>query len=102
MNSAIIIFGLSVAAGALWNGASLFCLRQLLRAWLGPQPSTRRAIAWVLVKFPLLYVLILFLFRSPGLSIVGFSLGFSVVLAAAIALLACRALPLGRAPTHVR
>lgn len=102
MSSAIAIFWLSVAAGAAWNLASLFCLRQLLRAWLGPQPSQRRAVAWVLVKFPLLYALVVFFFRSPQLSIVGFSLGFSVVLAVAMALFARHALTLGRTQTHVR
>lgn len=102
MNSAITIFWFSVAAGAAWNLASLVCLRRLLRAWLGPQPSQRRAIAWVLVKFPLLYALIVFLFRSPGLSVIGFSLGFSAVLAVALGFFARRALTLGRTQTHVR
>lgn len=102
MNSAITIFGLSAAAGAVWNLASLFCLRRLLRAWMGPQPSQRRAVAWVLVKFPLLYALVVCLFRMPQLSIVGFSLGFSVVLTAAMALFARRALTFGGTRAHVR
>lgn len=102
MNSAVTIFWFSVAAGAGWNLASLFCLRQLLRAWLGKRPSQRRAIAWVLVKFPLLYALIVFLFRSTWLSVIGFSVGFSVVLGAAMALFAKRAIALRQIPTHVR
>ena len=78
---------IGVAAGVAWNGASLWCLTQLLRAWLGPQPSRRRAIIWVVVKFPLLYALTFFLLRNAKVSIVGFGIGFSVVLFAAIGVL---------------
>lgn len=102
MSNAPAIFWLSIAAGAGWNIASLFCLRQLMRAWLGPRPSRRRAVAWVLVKFPLLYALVVFLFRSPQLSVIGFSLGFSAVLVVAMVCFARHALTLGRASTHVR
>jgi len=86
---------ISVVAGAAWNLASLWCLAQMLAAWLGSSQSAdrdsrggrslrRRAIGWLLVKFPLLYVLIVFLFRSPAISLVAFSIGFSVVLMTAV------------------
>ena len=73
-----------VLAGGAWNLASLWCLTQLVRAWLGPQPSRRRAIIWLAVKFPLLYAAIFLMFHRGMVSIVGFSIGFSVVLMAAI------------------
>lgn len=73
---------LGALVGGVWNLASLWCLMQVVRAWLGPQPSTRRAVLWLLVKFPLLYLLIFVLLRSPTISIVGFGIGFSMVLLA--------------------
>jgi len=75
---------LGVLAGGAWNLASLWCLTQLVRAWLGPQPSRRRAIVWLAVKFPLLYAAIFLIFHRGMVSIVGFSIGFSVVLMVAI------------------
>jgi len=71
---------LGVLAGALWNLASLWCLTQLLRAWLGPHPSRRRVLLWLLVKFPLFYLLVFVLLRHPAISIVGFGVGFTLVL----------------------
>ena len=76
--------------GAAWNGANLWCLRRLLAAWLGPRRSTRRAVGWLLVKFPLLYALAFVLLRR-GVSLVGFSVGFTLVLAAVIISLALSA-----------
>ncbi len=75
----------SVLVGGMWNVASLWCLAHLLRAWLGPQPSQRRTIGWLLVKFPLLYVAVIALLRSPAMSAVGFGIGFTVVLLIAMA-----------------
>lgn len=75
---------LSVAAGGAWNLASLWCLGQLLQAWLGPQPSRRRVIGWLLVKFPLLYLLAFGVIRSPLIAPEGFGAGFTVVLAAVV------------------
>ena len=72
------------AAGAAWNVASLWCLAQLLHAWLGPAPSTRRAVVWLVVKFPLLYGLTFVMLWHQAISVVGFGIGFSVVLVAAI------------------
>ena len=80
-----------VLAGGLWNLASLWCLSQLLAAWLGPQPSRRRAILWLSVKFPLLYLAAFALLRQPGLSLIGFGVGFSLVLVIAVAALAANA-----------
>ena len=80
-----------VLAGGLWNLASLWCLSQLLAAWLGPRPSSRRAILWLSVKFPLLYLAAFALMRQSGLSLVGFGVGFTVVLIVAVAALALQA-----------
>ncbi len=71
---------LGVLAGGLWNLVSLWCLARLLNAWLGPHPSNPRVLAWLLVKFPLLYLLVWGLVRSPAVSLLGFGLGFSLVL----------------------
>lgn len=69
-----------VVAGGGWNIASLWCLTRLLSAWLGPERSRRRVLRWLLVKFPLLYALAILGLRTPGFSIVGFGIGFTVVL----------------------
>jgi len=65
-----------VLAGAAWNLASLWCLSRMLAAWLGPRRSSRRALGWLLVKFPLLYVLAFVMLRSGSVSLVGFGIGF--------------------------
>ncbi len=77
--------------GALWNAVSLWCLSRLLRAWLGPGPSRRRAIGWLMVKFPALYVAIYLALRHQAVTPLGFGIGFSLVLAGALVLLAVRA-----------
>jgi hypothetical protein len=69
-----------LAAGAAWNLASLFCLHRLLRAWLAKPPSRRRVLLWFGLKFPLLYGLALSLFRASAPFLIGFGLGFTVVL----------------------
>lgn len=73
---------LGVLAGGLWNGASLWCLANLLQAWLGPSPSQRKVIGWLLVKFPLLYVLAFGALKLPPVSLIGFGIGFTVTLVA--------------------
>jgi len=73
-----------VLAGGAWNLASVWCLAHLLNAWLGPRPSRRRAIGWLMVKFPLLYLLVFALLRSPAISLIGFGIGFSLVLAVVV------------------
>ena len=98
-------------AGGVWNLVNFWCLSRLLNAWVIPPPvaaaeggsaqgagpagpatgggmtphaSRRRALGWLLVKFPLLYGLIVLLVRTPSVSLVGFSLGFTAILAVAI------------------
>ncbi len=82
---------LGIVCGGLWNLASVWCLVQLLDAWLGPHPSRRRAIGWLLAKFPLLYAFVFLVFRRPSVSLIGFGIGFTVVLVAAVSGLACSA-----------
>ena len=81
---------LGVFAGGAWNIVNLWCLTRLLAAWLGPQRSQRRVIGWLLVKFLVLYGLACGLLQHPAVSILGFSIGFSVILATAVAFLALR------------
>lgn len=91
-----------VLAGGLWNLASLWCLTRLLAAWLGPRPSRRRAIFWLIMKFPLLYLLVLGFFRMPSRSIAGFGAGFTVTLVMAVAWLSIRARQSAVEPSHGR
>lgn len=78
---------LGAAAGGGWNLVSLWCLVQLLNAWLGPRASRRRATLWAIVKFPALYLLAFGLFQIPGVSPLGFAIGFTAILIAAAAAL---------------
>ncbi len=71
---------IGVLAGGAWNLASLWCLIHLLGAWIGPRASVRRAIGWLLLKFPLLYVLAFGVLNSRTVSLLGFAAGFTVVL----------------------
>ena len=97
------LFWLGVIGGVCWNLTSLFCLRQIMGAWLGPHPSRARVIVWMLVKFPLLYVLIILLFRlSSTASIVGFSIGFSLALLGALLLLVRHPMRFSGLQPHVR
>ena len=90
-------FWLGIAAGVVWNVASLWCLSQMLGAWLGPRRSTRRALGWLLVKFPLLYAVIVLVFLKRAVSVVGFGIGFTVVLCGAVVAMASQARRMGRA-----
>ena len=78
-------------AGGLWNLASLWCLIRLLGAWLGPQPSQRHVVGWLVVKFPLLYLGVFLLLRSSSISLIGFGIGFSLILIGAIGWFAANA-----------
>jgi len=89
LGAAPLAFG--IICGGLWNLASLWCLTQLLDAWLGPHPSRRRAVLWLLVKFPLLYLLIFTALRQPAIALAGFGIGFTLVLVAAVGVLASSA-----------
>ena len=91
-----------VLAGGAWNLASLWCLARLLNAWLGPHPSRRRVIGWLLVKFPLLYLLVFLLLRRPAVSLVGFGVGFTVVLAVVVGGMAVPATRMAAARSHDR
>ena len=82
---------LGVMAGGLWNAASLWCLSGVLQAWLGPHPSRRRVIGWLLLKFPLLYLVLLGLTGHARMSMVGFGVGFSLVLLIILGWLIARA-----------
>ncbi len=88
-------FGAHAAAGVIlggvWNLASLWCLTRMLQAWLGPNPSQRRVIVWLLVKFPLLYAAIFLVFHTRIVSFQAFTAGFSVVLVGALAAILIRA-----------
>ena len=91
---------LGILAGGLWNLLSLWCLVRLLNAWVGPQRSTRRALGWLLVKFPLLYALLFVAFRHQAISLVGFGIGFTLVLCVALAILGLSAQQMIRVRAH--
>ncbi len=91
-----------ILAGGAWNLASLWCLMRLLDAWLGSHPSRRRAIGWLLLKFPLLYLLVFVVFRRPAVSLVGFGIGFTVVLAVVVGGIGIQATRTALAPPHDR
>lgn len=84
------MFVLSIAFGIGWNAASLWCLVRLLRCWMGPRPSWRRALAWAGVKFLALYGVAALALFSGRVSVLGFSVGFTLSLAVAVAWLATR------------
>jgi len=94
--------GWSVGLGGVWNLANLWCLSQLLQAWLGPQASRRRVIQWLLIKFPVLYLLVVGLLQHPDLSVVGFGVGFTVVLMGAVVSLALSSRHLVTPTSHER
>lgn len=102
-----------LAVGAAWNAVNLWCLTRGLRAWLSaaaatpggpgaPRPSRRRAVAWLLVKFPLLYGIAFAILRARLVSLVGFGLGFLLVLVLAIARFALAAQRLTLSQSHGR
>ena len=77
---------LSVAAGGAWNLANLWCLSRALGVWINPQQAPRRVrIGWFLVKFPLLYAVAFGMLKIPGTSLIGFGVGFTMVLGSALA-----------------
>ena len=100
--SGAVKVGVGIFAGGTWNMASLWCLARLLSAWLGPAASRRRVIGWLLVKFPLLYLVVFTLLRHPAVSLVGFGIGFTIVLVVALGALivSVRRPPLARADGH--
>lgn len=94
---------LGVLSGGLWNLASLWCLLRLLRAWLGRSSSRPWQVAgWLLMKFPLLYLLVFSMWRAPAIALIGFGVGFTIVLTAVVGALACETRPLMAGRSHVR
>ena len=93
---------LGVGVGGIWNLASLWCLVQLLNAWLGQSPSKKRALGWLLVKFPCLYGLAFLLLWTRAVSPVGFGIGFTIVLLMMMGGMALRATSFALAPPHGR
>ena len=82
-------FGVQVAlgilAGGLWNVANVWCLARALGVWLSPKLAPRRhQIGWFIVKFPLLYAAVFGLVQLPGISLMGFGIGFLVVIMATV------------------
>jgi len=75
---------LGVLAGGLWNLVNLWCLARTLRVWFASTPPRRRVVAWFVVKFPLLYLAAVGVLMIPGLSVVGFGVGFLVLLASVL------------------
>src|SRR3989338_1762545 len=83
------LFGVQVAlgilAGGLWNVANVWCLARALGVWLSPKLAPRRhQVGWFIVKFPLLYAALFGLVQLPGISLMGFGIGFLVVITAAM------------------
>ena len=91
-----------IVVGGLWNLASFWCLANLLQAWLGPKPSRRRAVTWLLIKFPLLYGVIFTVFISRAVSSIGFGIGFTVVLVVLLGWYVLRAPQMAAARSHGR
>ena len=95
-------FALGVLVGAAWNLASFWCLVRLLNLWLSPKPSKRRVLLWVLVKFPLLYLLAGILLYTRVVSLLGFGIGFTIVLALAMGWFAWHAARMSMVRSHGR
>lgn len=70
----------SMLVGGLWNVGSLWCLSNLLGAWLRPEPSRRQALGWLLAKCAWIGLLAVVVLRAPWLSFIGFGAGLTVVL----------------------
>lgn len=83
-------FFAGIGFGILWNLANVWCLKRLLGCWTGDNPSWKKAAVWAMVKFPALYATAYFVLRDGTVSLLGFSLGFTVVLIATCATLVAR------------
>ena len=79
-----------IAAGGAWSVANLWCLSRVLAAWIGPEHSRRRAVAWLLVKLAILYPAALAVLSARHQLAPGFGIGFSLVLVVVIAGFALR------------
>ena len=79
-----------IAAGGAWSLANLWCLSRVLSAWLGPEHSRRRAIAWLLIKLAVLYPAAFIILNAYPQLAAGFGVGFSLALVVVIAGFALR------------
>jgi hypothetical protein len=91
-----------ILAGGLWNLANLWCLNQLLGGWLGPSRDRRRALGWLVVKFPVLYTLAFLALARAVISPLAFGIGFTVVLFSVVIWLAMRGPHLASSGSHGR
>ena len=87
----LVVFGPAAACGAAWALANFWCFHRVLRVWLSTAPSKRAVLSWFVVKFPLLYGVAVFLLTRPGFSAIGFGIGFTAALAAAMVVMVARA-----------
>ena len=92
---------LGFLAGAFWSALSLWCLSRLLGAWLVPSPSRRRVWVWLAIKI-ILYGAAWKLISHSAISLAAFSLGFTVVLFAALVWAFVRAQRQALVRTYVR
>ena len=106
---AILPLAAGVLAGGVWSAANLWCLSRALRVWLKPPPASParrswlpgRQIGWFVVKFPLLYAAAFGLIQIPGISLIGFGIGFIAVLGSALFVaLKAKPLPSRSLPAH--
>ena len=102
MSELLVRGAIGVLAGGAWNLASVWTFGHVLRAWLGPMRSHKRALLWLLVKFPLLYLLAIGLLHNLRVSAIGFGIGFTVVMVAIVVKFACQAWSRSTPSSHVR
>ena len=93
---------LGILAGGLWNVANIWCLARALGVWLSPTLAPRRhQVGWFIVKFPLLYAALFGLVQLPGISLMGFGIGFLVVIIASVGVILLSLRPVNRSiPSH--
>lgn len=82
---------MGMVSGIVWDLASLGCLSRLLHAWLAPRRAQRRALGWGFAKAVLLGLLVYLFTRVSPSFIMGFGLGFTLVLLAAMGWFVLRA-----------
>ena len=95
-------FLLGVLAGAAWNAASVWVMGRMLQAWLAADTHRGQAIGWLLVKLGVVYPMAWLILRHPAVSLPGFSVGFTLILFAALAWFAARTQPVSVPRPHGR
>ena len=98
----ILPLAAGVLAGGLWNAANLWCLSRAVGAWLDSRRTRRQQIGWFVVKFPLLYAVAFGLLQMPWISLIGFGIGFTIVLGVAVLLALKARQPQSSLPVHGR